>query len=251
MSSATIRRLLSTSLLVWCACVTPTRQKQAQARADLGAAYLREGNAAAALEVLQDAVRKDPRNWLAWDHLGLALWAQGDIEGSEKAFQRGLRLAPDKAEINNNYGLMLMEQGRYDEAVERFQQARKDLEYRKPALLLTNLGNAYYHLGRYDDALEVLDEAIRRTPALCNAHFERAMVYEALGRLDAALASYEKSVELCGDVAPGASYQAARLLLEKGDRQAACAYLAGILDSVDPGSDLYASASELQASGCR
>ncbi len=244
------RCLLLTMSLMLASCITPDRQKQAQARADLGAAYLKEGNSAAALEVLQEAVSKDPRNWQAWDHLGLAYWAQGDLDQSEKAFDKGVKLEPEKAEINNNYGLMLMQQGRHEEAVEHFLAARKDLEYRKPALLLTNLGNAYYQLGRYDDALVALDDAIRRTPALCNAHFERAMVYEAQDKLDAALASYEKSVELCGDVAPGASFQAAKLLLKKGDRQAACTYLAGLVESVDPGSELYESARDLQASDC-
>ncbi len=239
--------LLTTTLT---ACVTTERQKQAQARTELGAAYMREGNAPAALEVLREAVQKDPRNWEAWDHLGLAYWAQGDFEESEKAFQKGVKLVPEKAELNNNYGMMLVAAGRNAEAIERFEQARKDLLYRKPALVLTNLGYALYLENRFDEALVVLDQALQRSPKLCNAHFNRALVFQALDRLDAALASYEEVVGLCGEAVPGASFHAAELLLARGDREAACAYLAGTIEGTSQTSQLHDAAAKLRATEC-
>lgn len=220
-------------------CVTADRQQAAQARTNLGTAYLREGNAPAALEVLSEAVKKDPRNWEAWDRLGLAYWAQGDFDSSEKAFARSVKLVPGKAEVNNNYGLMLMAQGRNAEAIERFQAARKDLMYRRPALVLNNLGHALYLEGRYDDALEVLDQAIDRSPKLCNAHFHRALVYQAMDRLEGALASFEEVIQLCGDTAPGAYFHAAELLVARGDLDAGCTYYATARDAASPGSELH------------
>lgn len=238
------------TLLAASGCVTLQRQEAAQARAELGAAYLREGNAAAALEVLREAVEKDPRNWEAWQRLGLAYWAQGDLEQSEKAFVRSVKLVPESAEVNNNYGLMLMAQGRNQEAIERFRAARKDLIYRKPALVLNNLGHALYLEGQYDEALAVLGQAIERSPELCNAHFHRALVYEAMGRLDGALSSFEKVVELCGDTAPGAYFHAGKLLIARGDLGAGCTYLGNARDGSSPGSDLYEAAKQARLESC-
>lgn len=242
--------ILAAAAALLAGCVTTHKQAQAQAQTELGAAYLREGNAPAALEVLGKAVKEDPRNWEAWDRLGLAYWAQGDFARSEKAFARGVHLVPDKAEINNNYGLMLMAMGRNGEAISRFEEARKDLLYRKPALVLNNLGHALYLEGRYQESLAVLDQALQRAPELCNAHFHRALVYEALDRKDGALSSYEEVIRLCGASAPGAWYHAGLLLVERGDREAACAYFSSAIEAVAPGSDLYQAATSRKALDC-
>lgn len=231
-------------------CVTSTRQRQAQAHVDLGTAYLREGDAPAALGVLRDAVRKDPRNWEGWDRLGLAYWAQAEFEESEKAFSRAVRLVPDKAEVRNNYGLMLMAQGRNQEAISHFEVARKDLLYRRPTLVLSNLGHALYLEGRHDEALAVLDQALARSPDLCQARFHRALVYEGLQRLDGALADYDELIRTCQDEAAGAWYHAAKLLVARGDRTAACTYLGTALERTRPGSDLYEASRKLKALEC-
>lgn len=244
-----LSRLLLAAILLP-ACATTDQRAQAQARTDLGTAYLREGNAPAALEVLSEAVRKDPRNWEAWERLGLAYWAQGDLEQSERAFVKSVKLVPEKAEVNNNFGLLLMSQGRNAEAIERFQAARKDLQYRRPALVLNNLGHALYQEGRYEEALQVLDQAIQRSPQLCNAHFHRALVFEGLGRLDGALSSFEQAIALCGETAPGAYYHAGLLLAGRGDLDAACNYFSTVREQSSPGSELHEAASKARAERC-
>lgn len=232
------------------ACVNSTRQRQAQAHVELGTAYLREGDAPAALGALQAAVRKDPRNWEGWDRLALAYWAQDDFAQSEKAFSKAIKLVPDKAEVRNNYGLMLMAQGRNQEAIEHFEVARKDLLYRRPALVLSNLGHALYLEGRHDQALQVLDQALQRSPDLCQARFHRALVYEGMQRLDGALADYEELIRTCEDDAAGAWYHASKLLIARGDRTAACTYLGTALERTRPGSDLYEASRKLKALEC-
>lgn len=247
-----MRRVLLASALSLLAagCVTTTRQKQAQASVELGTAYLREGDAPAALGILRQAVKKDPRNWEGWDRLGLAYWAQRDFGESERAFTRAVKLVPDKAEVRNNYGLMLMAQGRNDEAISQFEVARQDLLYRKPAIVLSNLGHALYLQGRHAEALEVLDQALQRSPEMCQAMFHRSLVYEAMGRLDGALDGYETMIRSCGDEAPGAYYHAGKLLMARGDREAACAYMASAMEQTRPGSDLYEASRKARALDC-
>ena len=109
-------------LLIGCVlavgCVSEARQKKAASRTTLGNAYLREGNLAGAVGMLEEASRADPRNWSAWNNLGLAYMSVGAAEKAEKAFKKAIKLVPDKAEVLNNYGTLLTRLGRLDEAVE-------------------------------------------------------------------------------------------------------------------------------------
>ena len=207
-------------------CVSAKKQHQSTSRTELGSAYLREGNGAAAVGVLEEAVQLDRRNWQAWDKLGLAYFAQGAPEKSEEAFKKGLSLAPEKAEINNNYGLILVKMDRIPEAIERFEVGSKDITYRQPALVLSNLGYALHLDGQHTKAILVLDVAIQRSPKLCQARYHRGLAREAVDRPDKALLDYKVVIEVCGKNAPGAYFYAAKLLLDSGDREGACHYLA-------------------------
>lgn len=231
-------------------CVSTQKQTMAQSNAELGAAYLREGDGAGALKVLQDAVHQDPRNWEAWNRLGLAYWAQRDLDQSEDAFDHAVNLMPDNAEVRNNYGLMLMAKGRNEEAINSFEIARKDLLYRKPAIVLSNLGQALYQVGRYDEALDVLDQALQRTPNLCQALFNRALVYQKIDRLDGALDSFEATIRSCGSTAVGSYYHAGTLLIARGDRDSGCAYLVTAIEQSRAGGDLYEAATKAKAVDC-
>lgn len=227
------------------ACVSAQRADQAASRVELGAAYLRENNAAGAIQVLREATKKDPRSWNAWNKLALAYLAQGAMEESEAAFKRAVRL-DDNAEVRNNYGYMLMRSGDLPAAVEQFELALTDLTYRKPAVVLSNLGHALHLAGQHEKAVGRLSEAIERAPNVCQARFNRGLAYTSLGRRDAALEDFEVVINICGDDASGAYLQAARLLVELDDRKGACSYLRVVMDDArrtnlgDAASDLHA-----------
>lgn len=237
-------------LLVGTGCISASRQTQAAAGVELGTAYLREGNPAAALGALQQAVKRDPRNWEAWDRLGLAYWAQQDFEESEEAFTKAEKLAPGKAEILNNHALMLMAQGNNTRAIELLQQAKSDLVYRRMSMVLSNLGRALHLEGRHDEALAELDQALARTPNFCPAQFHRALVLEDMDRLDGALASYELVIRACGDEAIGAYFHAGQLLARRGDRQAACDYFSTAQERSRPGGELFEAVRKARAIEC-
>ena len=209
--------------LFW-GCVTQQRIKRSQSRTELGTAYLVEGNAAQAIQVLEEAVRLNPRNPRAWEKLALSYAAQGAIIEAEKAFLKSIKIE-DRAETHNNYGLMLLSQKRYLEAIPHFETASADVTYRNIAISLNNLGQSYFLLGRYQESLRSLNNAIRRAPNLCQARFVRGMVHEKLMQDAKALNDYEEVIRLCGDKVFGAYYQAALLLIKREDRPAACAYL--------------------------
>jgi len=230
-------------------CINSKRQQQASAQSSLGAAYLREGNAPAAVGVLREAVRLDPRNYDAWEKLGLAYMAQGVFEESEHAFQRALRLNPERAEIRNNYGLLLMELDRREEAIIEFEGALTDITYRSPALVLNNLGYAEYIEGQHDAALFHLSEAIRRAPELCPAYFNRGLVHRAKTLPQLALADFDAVIQGCPEDSAGSYYQAGEVLLALNDTYGGCSYLRIVVDD-EPTSTLAAQAREVLAREC-
>lgn len=254
--SARTPRLLGLALLGVLAaplgpgCISAKRQQRAAARVDVGVSMLRAGDHPGAVTKLREAVKLDPRNWRAWDKLGLAYSAQGAVEEAERAFVRATRLNPTGGEPHNNYGLFLLSQGRLEESVEAFETATSDLEYRRPALALSNLGLALVQLERHEEAIRHLDAAIERAPNLCQPRFHRGLASQALGRDEEALHDFEAVIGLCGEDALGAYVQAAPLLMDQGQVDAGCAYLGTVLAAA-PSSELGRSARALREERCR
>lgn len=217
--------LFSALLALSLGCVSQKRRESSATHTRLGMSYLREGNVPGSVEELQRATKSDPRNWSAFNKLGLAYMAAGALDRAEQASARAVRLNPESAECLNNYGMVLMRLGRVEDAVPVFEKAIQDLTYRRPSLPLSNLGHALYLLGRNEEAISVLDQAVQRAPNLCEARFNRALAWEAIGKPTRALEDMESVVALCGDDTPGAYLEAGRLLIAQRDRNSGCSYL--------------------------
>jgi len=222
-----MRRLLLVGvvLLLTVGCVSKKRQGRAQARVDLGAAYLKEGSTEMAIAQLEEAVRLDRRNVGGWEQLGLALLKRGAPERSEEAFRRALRLDPEAASINLNYAYLLQKTGRNEEAIEVLEVALKDLTYRQPALVLNNLGFALYEVGRHQEAEARLREATLRAPNFCQAWYNLGLAREAQDNRKGAIEGYDQVVLLCPDEAAGSYLRAGSLMLELEQPVEGCHYL--------------------------
>jgi DNA-binding winged helix-turn-helix (wHTH) protein/tetratricopeptide (TPR) repeat protein len=177
---------------------------------------------AGAKRELDHAMQLGDHESLVWHHLAMWQGQLGHIDEAFAAIRRARELEPTRPIYTTNYGLLLYETRRYDEAivmarqvVERnamFDQARSVLAR---ALLATgdlagaleqaqangdsgpnqgDLGMVYAKLGRRDDALrelERLDERARRGFAVA---FERAQIYATLGDIAQACAALTLAV---------------------------------------------------------
>lgn len=241
------RLLLALALLAAPGCVSKKRQAQAVSHLELGSVYIDERQPEQAIGELRQAVKLDRRNADAWEKLGLAYMAKGAPDEARGALKRAVKLRPDDAQTLNNYGLVLMESGRLDDAIEAFEHAMADLTYRKPAIVLNNLGYAYLQAKRLDDAIRVLDQALERSPNLCQARFHRGLAWQEKGDLERALSDLDKVVQSCGEQAPGAYYHAAEVLLAQGNRTAAQVYLQNAMHLSENDPELNAAAKALLA----
>jgi len=233
-------------------CVTADQARRSTTRTDLGTAYLKEGNAPDAVGALREAAALNPQNATAWERLGLAYMASNAHELSEDAFKRaiGLNSAEEPARITHNYGLLLVKMERFEEAIVAFDATLADLTYRTPAKALNSKGFTLYTMGKHDEAIEVLSEAIRAVPALCPARFHRGLAYQETQMPEKALNDFEGVIQKCGSEAAGAYYHAAVSLFALGERDSGCTYLRTALR--DSTSDAFADQVRgLSAKECR
>ena len=84
------------------------------------------------------------------------------------------------AEVHNNAGVALHEDGHYERAIADYDEAlRSDPEL---ALAYYNRGLAYARLQEFERAVESYDESIRLAPQFAEAFRGRAFAYDALGQ---------------------------------------------------------------------
>lgn len=133
------------------------------------------------LDLALHAVRLDPEDYLAHWVLGRLYGYQGKHTQSLAEFDRALRINPNDANLLAVFGEQLVYYGQVEEAVGRCQRAIR-LNPNCPDWYWWQLGFTYFHLGRYEDALESLEQMT--SPG--QARRLLAAVYAHLGRLDEA-----------------------------------------------------------------
>lgn len=158
-----------------------------------------------------------------------------DIEGAEESGLKALEVNPYSSIGNDVLGLVMMAQGRYEEAIEYFTTAVTfNSEF---ALAYYNRAVAYKYLGRNDLALRDLDKAISISTDIPNVYFARAMVKKSVGDLEGAIADYD-SAQMGDSVYTKALYNRSYTYQLMGDQASAMADAAQIveLEEDDPSS---------------
>lgn len=126
----------------------------------LGSAYLHAGQLRLAEEIFRLATAWDPENPAAWNNLGAVFLQRGDYPAAAKAFDAGLKRAPDSFELLLNYGRACSAQGVYQR------------------------GEGY------------LVRAVNLRPDYAPAHYELARVFLGLDKEAAAAVALRRTLEL-------------------------------------------------------
>lgn len=138
---------------------------QAAALTNLGQAHLALGEVARAEKTLRKAVDLAPQSWRTWHLLGQAVVARGNAAEGEALIRKAMAMAgPDRTAMaggENDLGVLLLKEGRRREAAEAFERATSmSPPGQARARMLTNLGGAYWALGRRREAARTLDQAL-------------------------------------------------------------------------------------------
>ncbi len=132
----------------------------------------------------------DPYSFL---RAGMANEHTGDHKGAERAYRRGLKIAPEDVELRNALGWTLFQEGRSAEAVAEFERAlRADPNHVKTH---NNLALALVDLGRLEEAAGHFETSLRLEPK-AEIYSDLGFVMAQLGKPEEALADYKKALEL-------------------------------------------------------
>ena len=138
---------------------------------------------ARAFEAANRAVTLDPQSPFAYWALAFAnLWMRRH-DDAIRAAQTQIALNPNDAEGYNALGIFLHYVGRSDEALPQFERAMA-LNPLCPGMWLHFQGQAFYQLGRYDEAEAVLMRRIFRNPETDASRVLLAATYGQMGRFD-------------------------------------------------------------------
>jgi TolB-like protein/Flp pilus assembly protein TadD len=201
------------------------------------------------------AIRIDPHYALAYAALSKSWWALGDITGEDvaeanrkarAAAERAVAEDPNSAEGHAALGQILISVDRNAKGAEA--------EYRRAAELAPasaepkiGLSSVLGDFGRIEEAVELLQEAVRLEPLTTNAHFDLARLLTSLGRYDEAVQSARKAIEL----QPGGAGTWEMLALVEAKRGDGEAALKAAAQESDPDWRAYAMALAQQARGDR
>lgn len=127
----------------------------------------------------------------------------GDLTAAAENYRRILDLRPDFPDALHLLGVIANQEGRYGEAVQLFEKAIRGNPHYE--VYYSNLGNALRSLGHTELALRCYEQAIRLKPDYVDAHANRGALLLEGKQYESALESFVKVVSLQPDVAKGHS----------------------------------------------
>jgi tetratricopeptide (TPR) repeat protein len=140
-------------------------------------------------EILIEQVRKDPGDADAWFRLADLHERASSYEEEAGALRKLIELRPEMGYARFKLGTTYNRLGRYGEAVEQFEAAKKTIGGQPP--LHNNLAVAYGKLGRIAEEIEALKKAIALRPDYVTAHYNLGMARLRQRRPREAIREYE------------------------------------------------------------
>ena len=161
----------------------------AEAYIDMGSAMLGLGQAQAALECIDAAIRLDGTATQAHNNRGLALKALGRLQDAEACYRQAIALDAGSKEAWLNLGVVQRQLNHHDAALASYAQAiALQADY---ARAYVNKGLVLHDLGRLAEAIAQFDTALRIQPGMGEAYWNKALALLTLGDYRAAWPLYE------------------------------------------------------------
>lgn len=177
-------RLFATGLLFSCmallACTSDSPPKDPDERSTTelyvlkGIQYIESGRLDVAQQDLERAVELNDKNAEAHNALGVLYERMSRPNDSEEQYKKALALDDNNFAAANNYGRLLCAQGKYEQAMKRFQSVIDSKTYQTPWLPLTNAGICAKSKGMNAEAEGYLRKALESNPNFAPALLELA-----------------------------------------------------------------------------
>ena len=153
---------------------------------DLGRIDYQQGRHAEAAELLRRATTLDPNWYKAWDALGLATEALGNVGEAQQLYLKAIALVhtahPHYDVVYANFADLMIKVGDYQRAFDLAAEAAERNPDEARNFFLA--GKALVQLGRADISLRWFERAIVLNADYPEAHYQLAQAYRRLGRTE-------------------------------------------------------------------
>jgi tetratricopeptide (TPR) repeat protein len=151
---------------------------------NLGMLSARQGDAATAIELFQQALQIDPAHLIALLNLGNAYRQRKEWAEARKTLERAFEVAPDDPEVNYSLGMVCAQLEESDRAYEYLKRAVMLRPVYPEAL--NNLGVLFLRTRRPEEAIHSFEESIRVAPEYDQSYLNLARVYAIQGQREKA-----------------------------------------------------------------
>lgn len=192
------KRIVLTRFSRWLGCllvlaVSGCQMMSGHASNNLGTAYFREGNYAAAQRSFQQAVAEMPENPDFRYNLAATMQRQGNVAGAEQIYRQALNIAPSHQPSYHGLAQMMNGQGRQAEASSLLNtwvatQPYTPASHIEMAWLQQQQGNT-------DAAAQSLQTALKLQPNHPTALAHLGKIYQDSGQPETAVAYFERSLQ--------------------------------------------------------
>ena len=146
-----------------------------------------------ARNAIQKALELDPNNGEAYDALGDLNWRLLDWKTAEQSFDKAIALAPSFSCAHEDRAIFMALMGRRDEALREL-QISKQID---PGPISVGVESAVYlQLRDWEHLREWSQGRLASDPNSSDVHSDLGIAYEGTGKLQEAIAEYQKAVEL-------------------------------------------------------
>lgn len=144
-----------------------------------------------ATATLRSLVEADPKDYAAWNELGMVYFVQKDLEAAANSYAKAIELKPDYVTAHVSLGRVRLAQKQNDVAITVLETALKADP--KSASANYFLGEAYLALKKGSMAVNYMNEALKLDPVgMANAHLRLATLYNLAGYKDRAALEYNE-----------------------------------------------------------
>jgi tetratricopeptide (TPR) repeat protein len=145
-----------------------------------------------AIVELDEAIRRDPTDALAYNIRGNALDEIGAFERALADYAQAIRIDPNNSAVFHDRAILWHRKGALDKALVDLNRAIRFSS--SDANLYSDRGLVWYAKGRYDRAIEDFNRAIKIDPDFANAYIDRGIILHR--KSDLAFAAINQAIRV-------------------------------------------------------